>query len=260
MSVVARGLAPKTFRGVRTGTDVNQLRLGQGRSIKGRVVRDGSPIGGATIGVVQWDRNAETFVGERTAETDENGRFLLLNLPPDEPLVVYGKVDGLGTRGAIAEREMEPAAEGSVRDLGDVVAEPGVALSGRVVLADGRTVPSHTRIAVGRERAWDHFESELAPDGSFRFPGLPRETLSVSIRLPGYELSLQNESLLPDSGGPRVSLAGRLEQDTELRIVLEPVANGGRLVPPQSAEEWSTLNARQKDVRSRPLRGAPITH
>ena len=64
-------------------------------------------------------------MGEPTAETEANGGFLLLNLPPDEALVVYGKVEGLGGGGAIAEREIEAKAEGGITDLGDVELEPG---------------------------------------------------------------------------------------------------------------------------------------
>jgi hypothetical protein len=258
LQVEARGLAPKVFGRVPTGAQENELRLGAGRSVKGRVVQDGRLVSGAVIGTAQVSRNAETFIGERTAETDANGRFLFLNLPPGEPLVVYGKLEGLGGRGAIAEREIEGEAVGGVRDLGDLVLEPGIALSGRVVLADGKPVPPHTRIAINRPRAFDSSEQEFTPDGSFRFATLPRETVTVSIRLPGYELSTQNESLLPDYGDSRQLLAGRLERDTQLRIVLEPVGGRKRAEPPHSTEDWSALNAQQETVRSKPLRAAPI--
>lgn len=257
LEVEALGLAPKVFGRVPTGLQENVLRLGPGRSIKGRMVQGGRPVSGAVVGTAQVSRNSETFVGERTAETDTSGRFLLLNLPPDEKLVVYGKLEGLGGRGAMAEREIEGEDEGRIRDLGDMALEPGITLSGRVVLADGKPVPPHTRIAVDRMRAWDRAERELAPDGSFRFGPLPRETLSVSIRLPGYELSRENESLLPEHGDPRQSLAGRLDQDTQLGIVLEPAGARTPAQPPRSAEEWRALNAQQDAVRSKPLRGAP---
>ena len=135
--------------------------------------------------------------------------------------------------------------------------EPGIALSGRVVLADGKPIPPHTRIMLSRLRAFDTSEQELTTDGGFGFASVPRETVELSIRLPQYELSTQNESLLPDSGDSRVTLAGRLEQDTQLRIVLEPAGGRKRAEPPRSAEEWSVLKAQQDAVRSKPLRGAP---
>lgn len=257
LQVNARGLAPKTFGRVPTGAQENELRLGVGRSIQGRVVQDGRPLGGVVIGMAQVSRNSETFVGERTAETDSTGRFQLLSLPPDEPLVLYGKVEGLRGRGAIAEREIEAQPEGASRDLGDLALEPGIALSGRVELSDGKPVPPHTRILIGRLRAWDNSEQELAADGSFQFAALPRESVEVSIRLPGYELSARNESVLRDYDDSRQSLAGRLDQDTRLRIVLEPAGGRKKAEPPRSAEDWSVLNGQQDAVRSKPLRGVP---
>jgi hypothetical protein len=257
LAVEARGLAPKVFGRVPTGAQDNELRLGVGRSIKGRLVLDGGAVNGLVIGIAQISRNSETFVGERTAETDANGRFLLLNLPPDEPLVVYGKMDSFVGRGALAEREIEGEPDGAVRDLGDLNLEPGTTLSGRVVLADGRPIPPHTRIMLGRARGWDQSEQELATDGSFRFASVPRETVALSIRLKGYELATQNESLLPDYNDSRVTLAGRLEQDTQLRVLLEPAGGRKRAEPPRSADGWSALNARQDAVRSKPIRGAP---
>ena len=147
---------------------------------------------------------------------------------------------------------------GGITDLGDIELEPGIVLSGRVVLADGKPVPPHTHIMINRLRACDISEQEPAPDGSFRFEALPRETVEVSIRLAGCELSTQNESLLRDHGDSRQSLAGRLEQDTRLRIVLEPVGGRKRAEPPRSPEDWSAFNAQQDIVRSEPLRGAPL--
>ncbi len=259
LSVEARGLAPKVFARVPTGGQVNDLRLGPGRAIKGRIVHDGQPVNGAVVGAAQVSRSAESFVGERTTESDADGRFLLLNLPPDETLVVYGKVESLAKRGALAEREAPGAAEGRVLDLGEIALEPGVSLAGQVVLADGKPVPLHTRIAVGRQRAWDTAERELAPDGSFEFGRLPRETVTVSVRLRGYELAPENGSLLPDPWDRRESLAGRLEQDTRLRILLTPAVSRTPPPPPRSGQEWQAMNARQDAVRSRPLQGAPPT-
>lgn len=164
LAVEARGQAPKVFGRVPTGAQENALRLGIGRSIKGRFVQDGRPVSGAVIGTAQVSRDAETSVGDQTAETDANGRFLLFNLPPDEALVVYGKMDSFGGRGALAERETGREPDGAVRDLGDLGLEPGIALSGRVVLADGKPVPPHTRVMLRRLLAWDVGPSRAVAD------------------------------------------------------------------------------------------------
>jgi hypothetical protein len=197
VSVDGRGLAPKTFGRVATGADERVLRMGVGRTIRGRLLRGEQPISHATVGVAQLSRNSETFVGERTAETDGQGRFLLLNIPPDEPLVLYGKVGGMGEESVLGEREIDAAPEGDVADLGAVGAVAGVILSGKVILEDGKPLPQKTRIAVSRLRAWDTVEAELSATGEFRLGPFPMESVELSIRVPGYELSTENASLLP---------------------------------------------------------------
>lgn len=250
------GFAPKAFARIPTGTAENTLRMGPGRALHGRLVREGRPVAGAMVGVAQVDRNAESFVGERTAETGPDGRFLLPNLPPDEKLVFYGKVESLGARGALGELPIEGEPESGVRDLGDVELAPSLTLSGRLTLGDGRPVPPTTRIFVNRLSAWDSVEQVLAVDGTFRIVGLPRETLSVSIRLPGYELATENESLEPDYSDTRSSLAGRLDEDTHIEILAIPVGDRTPQPPPRTAEEWQAFNARTEAIRSKPLRGA----
>jgi hypothetical protein len=258
VSVEARGLAPKAFGGVATGAEEGTLRLGVGRSIRGRIVHAGRAVAGASIGVAQISRAAGTFVGERTAETDREGRFFLLNVPPDEPVVLYGKVGGMGEAAALAEVEVAAAPNGNALDLGELAAETGVFVEGQVVLADGRPVPPKTRIGVGRTRAWDYVEADVAPNGDFRVGPFPLEQVEVSIRVPGYELSPENVSLLPDFRDERMSLAGRLGRDPRLKIVLVPATDRPRSKPPRTGQEWAEFNAKQQAVRSRELQGVPV--
>jgi hypothetical protein len=145
-----------------------------------------------------------------------------------------------------------------VLDLGEVSAEEGVFVRGQVVLTDGKPVPSDTRIGVGRTRAWDYVEAEVASSGAFRIGPFPREEVEISIRVPGYELSTENASLLPDYSDERASLAGRLEHDPRLKIVLVPAVNRPRANPPRTHEEWAEFNAKQQAVRSKELQGAPV--
>jgi hypothetical protein len=117
----------------------------------------------------------------------------------------------------------------------------------------------NTRIAVGRVRAWDRVEADVAPSGEFHLGPFPLEQVEVSIRIPGYELSTENVSLLPDYGDTRTSLAGRLGYDPQLRIVLVPATERQRSKPPQTPAEWQELNAQQQAIRARELQGVPVS-
>ncbi|MFN8096599.1 MAG: carboxypeptidase-like regulatory domain-containing protein [Vicinamibacteria bacterium] len=215
VQVEARDFARKAIA-VSTGGAEEVLRLGPGRTLRGRLVRDGRPIAGAVVAAVQVDRRVDTFVGERTAETDRLGRFLLEHLPPAEALVFYGKLQGLAATGAVAERTIPAAAEGTILDLGDVAVAPGLTVSGRVVTADGRPLPADAKIRVQRRAAWDWVEAELPADGHFTLGPLPREIVEVSVDAPGYSRAAQDANLRPEADWMRRNGA------SDLRFVLAP--------------------------------------
>jgi hypothetical protein len=73
------------------------------------------------------------------------------------------------------------------------VGERGLVLvhqvSGRLILTDGKAVPSGTHLLLSREDAWDSQNVLAAPDGSFAFTGVPEEAVTLSSRIPGYRLA-----------------------------------------------------------------------
>jgi hypothetical protein len=268
LMVDARGLARKLFD-TPTGSEEITLRLGRGASIKGRILKDGKPLEDVTIGLAQVNRSSGNFVGEFTATTDVAGRFLFTNVVPGEKLVVYGKIMGFGSRGTVSARPFESGAEDSILDLGDIAVEPALTLSGRVTLSDGKTVPPHTRIYVGRMEAWDSAEQELGADGSFHIEGLPREVLDVSVSVPEYGFSPKNGSYIAEVWNPQGSIAGRLDNDATISLLLEPLADLPKVNPPPSYEECQAsakvreeiakmqkeIEKRAEETRSRPLQG-----
>jgi hypothetical protein len=263
LAVNARGLAPARFD-IPTASEERTLTLGRGAAIKGRVVKNGTPLAGVTLGLAQVSRDSETFVGEPTAETDSAGRFLFANVVPGDQLVLYGKILGFGSHGAVPARPIETGAEASVLDVGDLATVPALTLSGRVILSDGKAVPPRTRVMVARMEAWDTAEQELGADGSFRLEGLPREVLSLVVSAPGYGFSPKNGSYLANTWNPRGSIVGRLDTDTTIALLLEPLADLPKANPPRTAEEWKAsaqarqeLMRREEEIRSQPLRGAP---
>jgi len=56
-------------------------------------------------------------------------------------------------------------------------------------------------------------------DGTFDVYGLPRESISVSLSIPGHRFSEKNKSLDRLNGG---NIVGRVDSDTSVEILLEP--------------------------------------
>src|SRR5262249_35668227 len=144
----------------------HDLTLFAGVTVTGRLVKDGKPLSGGAVGLVQKDRNVETFVGEYQAAADAKGVFRIPNVPPDIEFVYYGLMDSLKAHGAVPAKPCKTQASGTTLDLGDVAVGPAVRLSGRVVLSDGKPVAAGSRVIVSREEAWDSQNVVVDKDGS----------------------------------------------------------------------------------------------
>jgi hypothetical protein len=241
--------APRSFAGLPTGPNSNELRLCAGVTVTGRLLKEGKPLVGVGVGVCQKDRGAATFVGEFQSATDDKGVFRITNVPPDEVYLLYGKMETLKTYGALGVREVKTDKSGSSTKLGDLAVEKGLTLRGQLVLADGKPVPKGTRVMLYREEAWDDQQTVAAEDGSFVFEGLPPERYGLSSRVPGYHVSPKNASYELLNGG---GLTGMVRSDmTGLRLLLEPGPEPER---PQFNNEVSAEHQRRQQA---PLRGAP---
>ncbi len=189
-------------------------------TVRGRVVKDGKPLAGLTLGMVQQSRNSETFVGEFQFATDTDGRFAFVNIPPHDSFYLYGVMDSFKPRGALAARPVTTAEHGTTIELGTLEVASGYTISGRVVLSDDKPLPPHTRVLLGSEEAWDVQIVEAGPDGSFRFTSVPPGHYDLSANLRAYHPSKHNRSL--DLLSP-FRLLGAVENDrTDLRILYEP--------------------------------------
>jgi hypothetical protein len=244
--VEARAFAHKQFTMLASGTARHTLTLTEGATVTGRVVKNGKPLAGVSVGMAGSDRSAENFTGNFDVGTDIEGRFGFVNLPPNVDYFIYGLMSTLKSYGAIPIRKVHAGDDGATLDVGDLTVEPAQRLAGQVVCADGQPVPAKTRLLVGREAAWDSLQVELDKDGRFDTPGIPRETLSLSARIPRYRISDRNPSLDPLNP---FSLIGRMDHDvTNLIFLLE---RGPDLRPQFDSQlpesEWP---------RNRSLRGA----
>ena len=113
LMVRARGMAPRRFDGLETGTERHTLALNRGASIRGSLVSHGQPVGRAEMGLVFRDRTVGHFYSEVRIGTEPDGSFLFVNVPVPGEWYVYAKMDSISRRGAtnavecVTEREDE---------------------------------------------------------------------------------------------------------------------------------------------------------
>jgi hypothetical protein len=249
VKVSAAFLAPCRPAPLEAGPKVHEVKLVPGVTVTGTVLKDGKPVAGVALGLVQKDRRSEAFLGDLTIATDAKGRFRFQNVGPDEVYFVYGLMDSCRRYGAIPVRQVRVSASGTEKDLGTLHVQPGHKLSGRVILADGKPVPEGTRVLIAREEAWDTQTVVVGPDGGFSFAGLPSEQYSLSARVAGYHASPKNHSYHVNHFG----LVGMVNQDIHgLRFLMEP-GPIPRLGGKSNKSDWEELRRREKS----PLRGAP---
>jgi hypothetical protein len=216
------GVAPRIFHGCKPESNPQTLKLTPGATVTGRVVRDGKPVAGCEVGMVQVSRSSDGFLGETAVGTDSEGRFTFLNVHPDENYFVYTILSSMKDGGAAESKKVRSGSEGAITDVGELAVTRGHTIKGRVLLSDEKPIPAKTRLLLGREDAWDTVSVELDAEGRFEVGGLPTERYSLSVNLKGYEISSKNHS--SDSQNPG-RLIGMIDQDIDgLKILMEPRA------------------------------------
>ena len=245
VKVSARTFADKLFNKLPKGRP-NELVIAEGAELTGRVLRDGKPLAGVSVGVAAVDRQAGKFLGHFEVATGPNGRFLLVNLPPDADFWLYTLMSSTKQSGAVPLQKIHAGKDSETTDAGDLVAMPTHHLAGRVVLADGQPVPPKTRLLMSREDAWDSMQITLDKDGNFDATGVPDETVTLSVRIPDYHVSGRNLSV--DELNP-YRLIGRVDRDiTGLVFLLEK--------GPEPQPDHSHIDPDYNRSRNRTLRGA----
>jgi hypothetical protein len=230
--VNARGLATRIFPMLPVAEKVHELRLGRGVEVTGLVVRDGRPMPGVVVGLVQQSRWTETFLGHVEIASDESGRFRFSNVAPDDRFFAYGIMDGLRPAGGLGIVPFETRRDGTTADLGTLAVKPGHRLAGRLVLAGGKPIPPHTRVLISRDQAWDSQMVELDAEGRFVVEGLPTEVYGVSTTIKGYELAAKNACASPLNPG---MLEGLVDRDIpDLTILYEAQ-------DPSQGRRWPSL-------------------
>ncbi len=204
------------------------LDLDRGSVVTGRIIREGKPVPGATVGFWRDLHGYDVFLGSPEVKTDAEGRFLFPHAPADATGWVYVPTGSLERAGAVRPRSLRtPAIDASV-DLGDIEVRPGRTISGRVVFADGTPMPANAEILVSADHAGGALRTRLDRLGRFTLSGLPEGQIDVVAYFPddksyapaGYRVSAKNKCLDPLNPW---RLVGRIERDMSgLTILFEP--------------------------------------
>ncbi|MGL4555118.1 MAG: hypothetical protein ACRC33_28465, partial [Gemmataceae bacterium] len=233
VTVYAPFHAPLESGPLAPGGKGNELKMVEGATVRGRVLKGGKPLAGVALCL--------RLIAEPTPErlrtkgmlpqlshtiaTDKDGVFTFLRVTPDENYVLVGLMDSFRPHGSLKARGVGAKGSGTITDLGDLVTGPGSRVAGQLVLADGEPVPAGTRVGLTRreEGAFDWVMTAVGKDGTFEFTGVPDELCQLDVLgVKGYRVSAKNYSCDRYHGH---GLWGRVDRDiTGLRFLLEPGA------------------------------------
>ncbi|MGA2273021.1 MAG: carboxypeptidase-like regulatory domain-containing protein [Bryobacteraceae bacterium] len=195
VQVVPRGMAPKMVA-MLTGAGRQTLAVGDGAVFRGRLVDHGKPVAGAQVGLYPqtpggFGRKLQVF-GDPYQEirigTQEDGSFVIPNVPAGVKWYIYGKMAAIAARGAAGPVKCASTADGSEVDIGDLEIQPGLRLRGAVTLSDGAEIRAGMRAYISATRGFDSQEAALGRDGHFEFAGLAPGEYNVWTAVRGYDL------------------------------------------------------------------------
>ena len=216
-----RGMAPK-LAALATGTERKMIQISDGATIRGRLMDHGKPVAGAEMGLIARNRGGYganlAISGNPYAEirigTQEDGAFVITNVPAPVEWYIYAKMESVGARGATDPVECATTRDNEEVNVGDIQIKPGYRVRGKITLSDGAAIAEGMRVIISSERAWDSQTAAIGPDGRFEVVSLPAGKYGISpavrrYQLPGGELDMK---ILVDS------------DIDNLAIVLDPAA------------------------------------
>ncbi|HVS03250.1 MAG TPA: carboxypeptidase-like regulatory domain-containing protein [Thermoanaerobaculia bacterium] len=196
VTVEAEGFLPRELSLSPPLPEVVTVILQRAFTVDGRFLDPaGAPVGEARVRVARGERY-------EIRDTDGDGRFRLA-LTPESPYELTFSVPS-GERLQLA---LAPGLPGEVRDLGDLRAERGLTLVGRVLRGDDGAPAAGARIWLPRPQAdgalvaWVHGDLVQAVSdgqGFFRLSGLPPVPLLLRIDAAG--LAREHLEVVPEAG------------------------------------------------------------
>ena len=195
LNIEARGMATK-FAALPTGLKRQTITVFDGAVIRGRLVNHGKPVPGAEIGLIAQERggfgpnlelNGNPY-DEIRIGTQDDGSFVIPNVPVPVSWYVYAKMESIAVLGATNPAESSTARNGELLNVGDLQIIPGHQLRGKITLSDGAEIPDGMRVTISADRVWDTQTVIIAPDGTFEFRSLPTGRYDIFPSVRGYGL------------------------------------------------------------------------
>jgi hypothetical protein len=202
--VEARGMATK-LAPLPTGGARTTVTVSPGATVRGRLISNGKPVPNAEVGLIGRERGGFGFqfrvFGDPYEEvrigTQDDGSFVINNVPAAVKWFVYGKMESLDKTGASPLIECATNKDGETINVGDLDVRPGHSVRGTVALSDGAAMPRGMRITISSTKAFDSQTAVLASDGAFEFRNVPAGDYTVFPSVRGYQLP--NEKMTVDA-------------------------------------------------------------
>lgn len=220
LMVEPRAMAPKSII-LPTGLERQTVTVSDGALVRGRLVDNGKPVGGAEIGLSPrqpWSGSPNfamsgSLYKEVPIGTQEDGTFAITNVPAPEEWNIYGKMESIASRGATDPVALATTHDSEEVNVGDIQIKRGYRLGGKVLLSDGKPMPEGMRLRVQSEPTRDDQTIPLSTDGKFQFVGLAAGKYLFFPSVKGYK---------PPKGRPQIEAS--IDHDVDdLVITLDPV-------------------------------------
>jgi uncharacterized GH25 family protein len=195
LRVEARTMATKVVA-VPTGAERKSIAVSEGAVVRGRLMNHGKPVAGAELGLIP--RNTGGFSSkfkisgdpyeEIRIGTQDDGSFVITNVPAPVNWYGYGKMESIGGLGATDHMKCATVRDGEEVDVGDIEIHPGHRLRGKVTLSDGAVIADGMRVTVTSEGGTGDSQTVLiGRDGHFEFVSLPTGDYQIFASVRGYE-------------------------------------------------------------------------
>jgi hypothetical protein len=182
--VTARSLAPTIERMFVPG-ETKTIHMKTGVTIVGRVEKNGQPVKGVTVALVQQNRASGGYYGITEIGTDAKGNFTLANVAPGEAYYLFTPMRR--SREVIAPKLIKAGAEDEITEAGTLrVATRRI--SGSVVVPEGVSIAPGSRLLFVLKDVGDPAEVELDRDGKFNLEAAAEGELLIEPRILGARL------------------------------------------------------------------------
>jgi hypothetical protein len=177
--VTARALAPRIDRLLVPG-ERRTIRMTEGAAITGHLTRDGQPLAGARVAIMQRNRASSGYLGRVEIGTNEAGFFMMTNLGPNETYVVFTPEVSV-----VDPKLVTVGADGTSADAGTLTVGSGRRVAGRLVLPEGSSLPPGTQVTLVGDLTATSRSITAGEDATFAFEAVPAEPSRVMVKSAG---------------------------------------------------------------------------